>query len=93
MCVLPPVQVRTLEKVLEQEFDLSRRPHDWYPQMDVDREDFIDLARVSKQIPGKSPSQVDIYYIPLYYTMKCLRKGIDFIGGRPSGGGRSVDQR
>lgn len=52
-------QVRTLEKILEKEFDPERRPHDWAcPDTEVDREDFIDLAKVSKQIPGKTPSQV-----------------------------------
>lgn len=53
--------MRILEKVLEREFDPNRRLHGYArPGMDMDREDFIDLASVSKQVPGKTPAQVTI---------------------------------
>lgn len=53
--------MRTLEKVLEKEFNPNRRLHGWArPGMEMDREDFIDLATVSKQVPGKTPEQVKI---------------------------------
>ena len=53
------VQVRTLEKALHDEFDPKRRLHGWArPGMTMDREDFIDLAKVSKRVPGKTPAQV-----------------------------------
>lgn len=53
--------MRTLEKVLQREFDPNRRLHGYArPGMDMDREDFIDLASVSKQVPGKTPAQVTI---------------------------------
>lgn len=52
-------QVRLLENSLEKEFDPNRRLHGWArPGMEMDREDFIDLATVSKQVPGKSAAQV-----------------------------------
>lgn len=54
--------MRTLEKALEDEFDPKRRLHGWArPGMAMDREDFIDLAKVSKQVPGKTPAQVTMY--------------------------------
>ena len=53
------LQVRTLEKALAKDYDPSRRLHGWArPGMDMDREDFIDLAKVSEQVPGKTPAQV-----------------------------------
>ncbi|CAM9512220.1 unnamed protein product [Scytosiphon promiscuus] len=56
-------QVRTLEQALEKGFDLDRRMHGWAREgMDMDREDFIDLADVSRQIPGKTPTQVLSFY-------------------------------
>ena len=52
-------QVRTLERALDDEFYPKRRLHGWArPGMAMDREDFIDLAKVSKQVPGKTPAQV-----------------------------------
>lgn len=54
-----PRQVRKLEKALEDEFDPERRVHGWArPGTKMDREDFIDLAKVSKSVPGKDPQQV-----------------------------------
>lgn len=57
--MLGPFQVRTLEKALEKEFDPDRHAEGW-TNLDLieDREDFIDLAKVIKQVPGKSPTQV-----------------------------------
>lgn len=53
------LKVRTLEKAVEKEYDPSRRLHGWArPGMELDREDFIDLAAVSKEVPGKTPAQV-----------------------------------
>ena len=53
------LQVRTLEKALVKEYDPNRRLHGWArPGMEMDREDFIDLAKVSEEVPGKTPSQV-----------------------------------
>lgn len=52
-------KVRTLEQALDKEFDRDRRLHGWAREgMEMDRDDFIDLALVSKLIPGKTPSQV-----------------------------------
>lgn len=52
-------QVRTLEAALDRGFDLNRRLHGWArPGIAMDRDDFIDLAEVSKEIPGKTPAQV-----------------------------------
>lgn len=52
-------KVRTLEQSLDKEFDRDRRLHGWAREgMDMEREDFIDLAYVSKQVPGKTPEQV-----------------------------------
>lgn len=54
-------KVRTLEQSLEKEFDRDRRLHGWAREgMDMDRDDFIDLALVSKQVPGKTPAQARI---------------------------------
>lgn len=56
-----PRQVRTLEKVLETEFDPTRRLHGYAREgIDMEREDFIDLAAVSKQVPGKTPAEVNL---------------------------------
>eukprot|EP00903_Cladosiphon_okamuranus_P006465 g6325.t1 len=56
-------QVRTLEQALEKEFDRDRRLHGWAREgMEMDRDDFIDLAVVSKQVPGKTPAQVLSFY-------------------------------
>lgn len=52
-------QVRMLEKSLDDEFDPERRVHGGArPGMNMDREDFIDLAAVSKSVLGKTPQQV-----------------------------------
>ena len=63
-------KVRTLEQSLEKEFDRDRRLHGWAREgMDMDRDDFIDLALVSKQVPGKTPAQARIAWQLLYvYT-------------------------
>ncbi|CAM9136456.1 unnamed protein product, partial [Laminaria digitata] len=56
-------QVRTLEEALVKEYDPGRRLHGWArPGMEMDREDFIDLAKVSKDVPGKTPAQVLSFY-------------------------------
>lgn len=48
-----------LERALEKEFDPNRHPHTWArPGVDMDREDYIDLAKVSKQVLGKNPQEV-----------------------------------
>ena len=53
-------QVRTLEGALHDEFDPKRRLHGWARSgMTMDGEDFIDLAKVSKRVPGKTPAQVN----------------------------------
>lgn len=53
------VQVRTLEHALQEDFDPDRRLHGWAREgMSMDRDDFIDLAHVSKQVPGKTSAQV-----------------------------------
>lgn len=55
-------QVRTLEKALEDGFDVDRRLHGWAREgMEMEREEFIDLAFVSRQVPGKSPAQVRLH--------------------------------
>ena len=44
---------------LHDEFDPNRRLHGWARSgMTMDGEDFIDLAKVSKRVPGKTPAQV-----------------------------------
>ncbi|CAM9493474.1 unnamed protein product [Ectocarpus sp. 12 AP-2014] len=56
-------QVRTLEQVLEKEFKWDRRLHGWAREgMDLEQEDFIDLANVCKQVRGKTPAQVLSFY-------------------------------
>ncbi|CAM9252394.1 unnamed protein product, partial [Laminaria digitata] len=56
-------QVRTLEKALVKEYDPSRRLHGWARSgLEMDREDFIDLAKVSEEVPGKTPAQVLSFY-------------------------------
>lgn len=53
------LKVRTLEKALVEAYDPNRRLHGWArPGMEMDREDFIDLAKVSEEVPGKTPAQV-----------------------------------
>lgn len=52
-------QVRTLEQALQKDFDPDRRLHGWAREgMSMDRDDFIDLAHVSKEVPGKTSAQV-----------------------------------
>lgn len=51
------LKIRTLEKALELGFDEDRIPSG-LNEVGIDRGDFIDLAFVSKQVPGKSPTQV-----------------------------------
>ncbi|CAM9183552.1 unnamed protein product [Ectocarpus sp. 13 AM-2016] len=56
-------QVRTLEQVLEKEFKWDRRLHGWAREgMDLEQEDFVDLANVCKQVRGKTPAQVLSFY-------------------------------
>ena len=44
---------------LHDEFDPNRRLHGWARSgMTMDGEDFIDLAKVSKRVAGKTPAQV-----------------------------------
>lgn len=53
------LQVRTLEAALEKDFDVNGRSQGWArPGIDMDREDFIDIATVCKKVPGKTPAQV-----------------------------------
>lgn len=57
-----PIQVRILEMVLRKEFNPDMRPHGRAePELDVNCEDFIDLAAVSRQVPGKTPSEVKLH--------------------------------
>ncbi|CAM9310636.1 unnamed protein product [Ectocarpus sp. 8 AP-2014] len=56
-------QVRTLEASLDKDFDVNGRSQGWArPGIDMDREDFIDIAKVSKEVPGKTPAQVLQFY-------------------------------
>ncbi|CAM9504228.1 unnamed protein product [Ectocarpus sp. 12 AP-2014] len=56
-------QVRTLEAALDKDFDVNGRSQGWArPGIDMDREDFIDIAKVSKEVPGKKPAQVLQFY-------------------------------
>ncbi|CAB1105361.1 unnamed protein product [Ectocarpus sp. CCAP 1310/34] len=56
-------QVRTLEAALDKDFDVNGRSQGWArPGIDMDREDFIDIAKVSKEVPGKTPAQVLQFY-------------------------------
>lgn len=58
---LSPTQVRILEAALRKKFDLDRRLRVWSrPGVKIDREDSIDLAKVSKEVPGKSPTEVTV---------------------------------
>ncbi|CAM9323331.1 unnamed protein product [Ectocarpus fasciculatus] len=66
-------QVRTLEQALAKDFDRDRRLHGWAREgMDMDREDFIDLAEVSKQVPGKKPTQVLSFFYRYLATAEPL---------------------
>ncbi|CAM9209280.1 unnamed protein product [Scytosiphon promiscuus] len=56
-------QVRSLEQALGNDFDPERRLHGWAREgMSMDRDDFIDLAHIGKQVPGKTSSQVLAFY-------------------------------
>ncbi|CAM9491922.1 unnamed protein product [Ectocarpus sp. 6 AP-2014] len=56
-------QVRTLEAALDKDFDINGRSQGWArPGIDMDREDCIDIAKVSKEVPGKTPAQVLQFY-------------------------------
>ncbi|CBJ28284.1 expressed unknown protein [Ectocarpus siliculosus] len=56
-------QVRTLEAALDKDFDVNGRSQGWArPGIDMDREDCIDIAKVSKEVPGKTPAQVLQFY-------------------------------
>lgn len=60
-CVLNFVKVRTLEQALEKELNMDRRLHGWSRDgVGMDRDDFVDLAYVSKQVPGKTPTEVSV---------------------------------
>ncbi|CAM9988984.1 unnamed protein product [Ascophyllum nodosum] len=72
-------QVRTLEKALHDEFDPKRRLHGWArPGISMDREDFIDLTKVSKRVPGKTPAQVLAFY---YKYLAAAEPLIDVVYG------------
>lgn len=50
-----------LEQAIERDLKRDRRMHGWAREgKDMGRDDFIDLALVSKQVPGKTPTQVNI---------------------------------
>ena len=76
--------MRILEKALEKDFDPNRHPLGWASQdTEVDREDFIDLAKVKKQVPGKTPSQVykDHYLcclLSVYRAHQCFSEALEF---------------
>lgn len=56
--------MRTLEQAIETAFDKDRRLHGWAREgKDMGRDDFIDLAHVSKQVPGKTPNEVNIRFV------------------------------
>ncbi|CBJ28283.1 expressed unknown protein [Ectocarpus siliculosus] len=66
-------QVRTLEQALAKDYNRDRRLHGWAREgMDMDREDFIDLADVSKQVSGKSPTQVLCFFYRYLATAEPL---------------------
>ncbi|CAM9742455.1 unnamed protein product [Ectocarpus sp. 4 AP-2014] len=66
-------QVRTLEQALAKDFNRDRRLHGWAREgMEMDREDFIDLADVSKEVPGKSPMQVLCFFYRYLATAEPL---------------------
>lgn len=65
--------MRTLEQAIEREFDRDRREHGWAREgKDMGRDDFIDLAFVSKQVPGKTPTQVSTLF-----TLKAKNTQLD----------------
>lgn len=67
------VKVRTLEQALEKELNMDRRLHGWSRDgVGMDRDDFIDLAYVSKQVPGKTPTEVKQRLAPLKQTYVCV---------------------
>ncbi|CAM9757483.1 unnamed protein product [Ectocarpus sp. 12 AP-2014] len=82
-------QVRTLEQALEEHFDPNPRSHGWAREgMDLEREDFIDLANVSKKVPGKNPTQVLSFFYRYLATAKPLT---DVVYGKEAAEARKLE--
>ncbi|CAM9209356.1 unnamed protein product [Scytosiphon promiscuus] len=82
-------QVRTLEQALEKDFDPDRRLHGWAREgMSMDRDDFIDLARVSKQVPGKTSAQVLSFY---YRYLAAAKPLTDVVYGTEAAKARQLE--
>ncbi len=65
-----PAQVRILEAALRKKFDLDRRLRVWArPGVSIDPDDSIDLAKVSKEVPGKSSAEVNILNRVLWWLV------------------------
>lgn len=75
-CFVPPswaAQVRTLEKALHDEHDKLSVVYTWArPGIKLTKEDYIDLAKVSKMVPGKTPQQVRLVLL----LMLLLAEGV-----------------
>ncbi|CBN75502.1 expressed unknown protein [Ectocarpus siliculosus] len=82
-------QVRTLEQVLEKEFKWDRRLHGWAREgMDLEREDFIDLANVCKQVRGKTRAQVLSFY---YRYLAHAKPLTDVVYGKEAAEARKLE--
>ncbi|CAB1114600.1 unnamed protein product [Ectocarpus sp. CCAP 1310/34] len=82
-------QVRTLEQVLEKEFKWDRRLHGWAREgMDLEQEDFIDLANVCKQVRGKTPAQVLSFY---YRYLAHAKPLTDVVYGKEAAEARKLE--
>ncbi|CAM9327749.1 unnamed protein product [Ectocarpus sp. 4 AP-2014] len=83
-------QVRILEQALEEHFDPSPRSHGWAREgMDLEREDFIDLANVSKQVPGKTPTQVLSFF---YRYLAAAKPLTDVVYGKEAAEARKLER-
>ncbi|CAM9743090.1 unnamed protein product [Ectocarpus sp. 6 AP-2014] len=82
-------QVRTLEQVLEKEFKWDRRLHGWAREgMDLEQEDFIDLANVCKQVRGKTRAQVLSFY---YRYLAHAKPLTDVVYGKEAAEARKLE--
>ncbi|CAM9221799.1 unnamed protein product [Ectocarpus fasciculatus] len=82
-------QVRILEQVLETEFKGDKRLHGWAREgMDLEKEDFIDLANVCKQVRGKTPAQVLSFY---YRYLAAAQPLTDVVYGKEAAEARKLE--
>ncbi|CAB1100122.1 unnamed protein product [Ectocarpus sp. CCAP 1310/34] len=82
-------QVRNLKQALEEHFDPNPRSHGWAREgMDLEREDFIDLANVSKQVPGKTPTQVLSFF---YRYLAAAKPLTDVVYGKEAAEARKLE--